>query len=141
MTSAILISRVQPCPTSSGAVTTNFRHFLQRGSIYGHIRTHWLRTRPNCHVTAKSSANYTQTWHEVARPQIHGYDMQCVAMTTSLQYVSGADEKVPPLHTCMYRYSFVLAAMADRWLLASYPGLGTRLGGCMLSPYQGCMYQ
>ena len=39
-----------------------------------------------------------QTWHEVARPQIHGYDMQCVAMTTSLQYVSGADEKVPPLH-------------------------------------------
>ena len=34
------------------------------------------------------------TWQEVARPQIHGYDMQCVAMTTSLQYVSGADEKV-----------------------------------------------
>ena len=38
----------------------------------------------NCHVT----------WQEVARPQIHGYDMQCIAMTTSLQYVSGADEKV-----------------------------------------------
>lgn len=34
------------------------------------------------------------TWQEVARPQIHGYDMQCIAMTTSLQYVSGADEKV-----------------------------------------------
>ena len=39
---------------------------------------------PPCHVT----------WQEVARPQIHGYDMQCIAMMTSLQYVSGADEKV-----------------------------------------------
>lgn len=34
------------------------------------------------------------TWQEVARPQIHGYDMQCIAMTSSLQYVSGGDEKV-----------------------------------------------
>ena len=33
-------------------------------------------------------------WHEVARPQIHGYDMQCIAMIGSLEYVSGADEKV-----------------------------------------------
>ncbi|CAI8001653.1 Elongator complex protein 2 [Geodia barretti] len=33
-------------------------------------------------------------WFEIARPQIHGYDMTCVAMTTSLQYTSGADEKV-----------------------------------------------
>ena len=35
-----------------------------------------------------------QLWFEIARPQIHGYDMTCVAMTTSLQYTSGADEKV-----------------------------------------------
>ncbi len=33
-------------------------------------------------------------WREIARPQIHGYDMQCVAMVDSLMYVSGADEKV-----------------------------------------------
>ena len=33
-------------------------------------------------------------WWEIARPQIHGYDMQCVAMVDSLLYVSGADEKV-----------------------------------------------
>lgn len=38
------------------------------------------------------------TWQEVARPQIHGYNMQCIAMTTSLQYVSGADEKVDLVH-------------------------------------------
>ncbi|KAJ8273313.1 hypothetical protein GJAV_G00100150 [Gymnothorax javanicus] len=34
------------------------------------------------------------TWHEVARPQIHGYDMQCVAMVGRFQFIAGADEKV-----------------------------------------------
>ena len=67
-----------------------FKHSLSLSSVANHcellpIFKHSLSLSP-------------QTWHEVARPQIHGYDMQCVAMTTSLQYVSGADEKVPPLH-------------------------------------------
>uniref|UniRef100_A0A8C5KKA9 Elongator complex protein 2 n=1 Tax=Jaculus jaculus TaxID=51337 RepID=A0A8C5KKA9_JACJA len=34
------------------------------------------------------------TWHEIARPQIHGYDMKCLAMIHRFQFVSGADEKV-----------------------------------------------
>eukprot|EP00743_Colponemidia_sp_Colp-15_P000855 GILK01000943.1.p1 GENE.GILK01000943.1~~GILK01000943.1.p1 ORF type:complete len:632 (-),score=154.96 GILK01000943.1:158-1855(-) len=36
------------------------------------------------------------TWHEIARPQIHGYDMSCVSMTRvrQHQFISGADEKV-----------------------------------------------
>ncbi|XP_043921432.1 elongator complex protein 2 [Protopterus annectens] len=34
------------------------------------------------------------TWHEIARPQIHGYDMQCIAMIGRFHFVSGADEKV-----------------------------------------------
>uniref|UniRef100_A0A8D2J104 Elongator complex protein 2 n=2 Tax=Varanus komodoensis TaxID=61221 RepID=A0A8D2J104_VARKO len=34
------------------------------------------------------------SWHEVARPQVHGYDMQCLAMIGRFQFVSGADEKV-----------------------------------------------
>uniref|UniRef100_A0A670IWM5 Elongator complex protein 2 n=1 Tax=Podarcis muralis TaxID=64176 RepID=A0A670IWM5_PODMU len=34
------------------------------------------------------------SWHEIARPQVHGYDMQCLAMTGRFQFVSGADEKV-----------------------------------------------
>ncbi|KAH0618021.1 hypothetical protein JD844_016940 [Phrynosoma platyrhinos] len=34
------------------------------------------------------------SWHEMARPQIHGYDMQCLAMIGRFQFVSGADEKV-----------------------------------------------
>ncbi|XP_018587314.2 elongator complex protein 2 [Scleropages formosus] len=34
------------------------------------------------------------TWHELSRPQIHGYDMQCLTMVGRFQFVSGADEKV-----------------------------------------------
>ncbi|XP_055075443.2 elongator complex protein 2 [Misgurnus anguillicaudatus] len=34
------------------------------------------------------------TWHEISRPQIHGYDMQCLTMVGRFQFVSGADEKV-----------------------------------------------
>ncbi|XP_075900199.1 elongator complex protein 2 isoform X2 [Nelusetta ayraudi] len=34
------------------------------------------------------------TWHEISRPQIHGYDMQCLALVGRFQFVSGADEKV-----------------------------------------------
>ena len=65
---------------------------------------HSTNTRtPQCAVNCSQSLRSVfslspQTWHEVARPQIHGYDMQCVAMTTSLQYVSGADEKVSQVH-------------------------------------------
>ncbi|KAG8572028.1 hypothetical protein GDO81_011889 [Engystomops pustulosus] len=42
----------------------------------------------------KRSGQRQVTWHEIARPQVHGYDMQCIAMIGRFQYVSGADEKV-----------------------------------------------
>lgn len=35
-----------------------------------------------------------KTWHEFARPQIHGYDMICLDNITSTKYVSGGDEKL-----------------------------------------------
>lgn len=34
------------------------------------------------------------SWHEVARPQIHGYDLNCITSITPHQFVSGADEKL-----------------------------------------------
>ena len=33
-------------------------------------------------------------WHEIARPQVHGYDMSCCAMLDDHKYISGAEEKV-----------------------------------------------
>lgn len=35
-----------------------------------------------------------RTWHEFARPQIHGYDMMCIDNVTSTMFVSGGDEKI-----------------------------------------------
>ncbi|KAF2147898.1 RNA polymeras-like protein II Elongator subunit [Myriangium duriaei CBS 260.36] len=35
-----------------------------------------------------------ETWHEIARPQIHGYDLNCVDSLGTTQFISGADEKL-----------------------------------------------
>lgn len=36
----------------------------------------------------------TNTWHEISRAQIHGYNIECIAFTNKYEFVSGADEKV-----------------------------------------------
>ncbi|ALC40621.1 Elp2 [Drosophila busckii] len=36
----------------------------------------------------------TETWHELARPQVHGYDMQAVALLSRYKFASGAEEKI-----------------------------------------------
>ena len=35
----------------------------------------------------------SSTWHEFARPQIHGYDLNCLDSIGTRQFISGADEK------------------------------------------------
>lgn len=35
-----------------------------------------------------------QSWHEFARPQIHGYDLSCVDTIGDSRFISGADEKL-----------------------------------------------
>ncbi|KAG9219260.1 hypothetical protein CCMSSC00406_0001670 [Pleurotus cornucopiae] len=39
-------------------------------------------------------ASGLETWHELARPQVHGYDMVDVTFLSALSFVSIADEKV-----------------------------------------------
>jgi elongator complex protein 2 len=34
------------------------------------------------------------SWHEFSRPQIHGYDLNCIDSITNSQFISGADEKL-----------------------------------------------
>ncbi|GAA5816810.1 hypothetical protein MFLAVUS_010344 [Mucor flavus] len=34
------------------------------------------------------------TWHEMGRPQVHGYDIKCISFIHDWEFVSGADEKV-----------------------------------------------
>ncbi|KAI1447147.1 WD40 repeat-like protein [Annulohypoxylon stygium] len=41
-----------------------------------------------------SKGNGAGTWHEMARPQIHGYDLNCIDSLGNSRFVSGADEKL-----------------------------------------------
>ncbi|KAL8861371.1 MAG: hypothetical protein Q9178_002243 [Gyalolechia marmorata] len=43
---------------------------------------------------AKWISEGASSWHEFARPQIHGYDLNCIDVIGDLQFVSGADEKL-----------------------------------------------
>lgn len=42
----------------------------------------------------KPNGGHNGTWHEMARPQIHGYDLNCIDALTETKFVSGADEKL-----------------------------------------------
>ncbi|KAK0720860.1 WD40-repeat-containing domain protein [Lasiosphaeris hirsuta] len=41
----------------------------------------------------------TRTWHEMSRPQIHGYDLNCIDSLGPSSFVSGADEKLMRVFT------------------------------------------
>ncbi|RVX69293.1 hypothetical protein B0A52_06886 [Exophiala mesophila] len=43
---------------------------------------------------AQWSSDDTWSWHEFSRPQIHGYDLNCISSITAHQFASGADEKL-----------------------------------------------
>lgn len=79
----------------------------QQVAITGHVREVkglcW--SRDGSYLLSTSSDQTTRlfaewkrdsksSWHEFSRPQIHGYDLNCIDSITSAQFISGADEKL-----------------------------------------------
>ena len=54
------------------------------------------------------------TWHEMARPQIHGYDLNCIAALGASRFVSGADEKLMRVFTEPRAVAEMLARLTGR---------------------------
>ncbi|XP_011870635.1 PREDICTED: probable elongator complex protein 2 [Vollenhovia emeryi] len=54
-----------------------------------------------------------ELWHEIARPQIHGYDMTCLAILAPHTYVSGADEKVVRIFTATSAFRNQLKSLTN----------------------------
>ncbi|KAH7132475.1 elongator protein 2 [Dendryphion nanum] len=81
--------------------------WVQQVAITGHVRevkgVSWSRN--GSYLLSTSSDQTTRlfsewkrdeqsSWHEFSRPQIHGYDLNCVDSITDSQFISGADEKL-----------------------------------------------
>ncbi|XP_037295627.1 probable elongator complex protein 2 [Manduca sexta] len=71
-------------------------------------------------------------WHEIARPQVHGYDLASLALITSTTYASAAEEKVIRVFTAPHNLitnfkNIVGDELVKRWSGpegASVPSLG-----------------
>ncbi|MCJ1276911.1 hypothetical protein MMC21_004718 [Puttea exsequens] len=81
--------------------------WIQRLAISGHTKSvnDVVWSKDGSYLLSTSSDQTTrlhatwrhgldQSWHEMARPQIHGYDINCIASVSQSQFVSGADEKL-----------------------------------------------
>ncbi|XP_033209112.1 probable elongator complex protein 2 [Belonocnema kinseyi] len=73
----------------------------------------------------------SDVWHEIARPQIHGYDISCLTMLSSYKFASGAEEKVVRIFkstltfkTCLDKISYADDFGEELVEGASLPALG-----------------
>lgn len=57
----------------------------------------WQTTRVFAPWLNNTSSENEESWHEIARPQVHGHDINCVTVIKGKgnhRFVGGADEKV-----------------------------------------------
>jgi len=81
--------------------------WLQQVGISGHVKEvkdlAWSRdgsyllstgSDQTTRLLSQQVADSDFTWHEVSRPQIHGYDLNCIDTLGANRFISGADEKL-----------------------------------------------
>ncbi|XP_043668113.1 probable elongator complex protein 2 [Vespula pensylvanica] len=55
----------------------------------------------------------TELWHEIGRPQVHGYNMACLAILKPYMFASGAEEKVVRIFTAPSNFKKYLTQIAN----------------------------
>ena len=86
---------------------TKLQYWTQKAGVSGHVGpVAGLAWNKNGDYLLSTGADQTtrlhaewkrqskKTWHELSRPQIHGYNINCLTSTGPNQFVSGADEKL-----------------------------------------------
>jgi elongator complex protein 2 len=82
--------------------------WAQQVAITGHVRevkgVSWSRDGTYLLTTGSDQTTrlfaqwqrdaQSSSWHEFSRPQIHGYDLNCIDIVGNSQFISGADEKL-----------------------------------------------
>lgn len=56
------------------------------------------------HGQWKQKTSEKSTWHEMSRPQVHGYDMSCVASLSCYHFASAAEEKIIRLFRATHNF-------------------------------------
>lgn len=82
-------------------------HWTQASAVTGHVKEvngiawsrhgDYLLSTSNDQTTrlhAEWKLDGSTSWHEFSRPQIHGYDLNCIDVISGTQFISGADEKL-----------------------------------------------
>lgn len=64
------------------------------GIAWSRAGAYLLSTSADQTTRLHARAAATGAWHEMARPQIHGYDLNCIDALSETRFVSGADEKL-----------------------------------------------
>ncbi|MPC44273.1 putative elongator complex protein 2 [Portunus trituberculatus] len=80
----------EPCVVAGG-------HFNQVADIAWDLSSRYLLSVSKDQTTrlhAGWKANNEVIWHEVGRPQVHGYDLACITTLGKYKFASGAEEKV-----------------------------------------------
>lgn len=69
-------------------------HFKEVKDIAWEPRGDFLISTSTDQTTRVHSCWDNSTYHEIARPQVHGYDMQCLTVLSRYKFASAAEEKI-----------------------------------------------